>query len=254
MGRSVLIWLIAAGCGRIGFDPTGNGPGGDDGGAVPRSCPRAETAPDPIMVSGTALRVTVIGIYPESGVTVSVASIDNGPSLASMTTDASGNFSLAVPTGAVPIKTFISLSRADLLTSLFVPDEEIDRDLTGTDGFVANDNATNQLYTVPSPNLTRDTTKGTLLVRVLDCAGNGISGATIALTPPAEKIIYATSAGLPSSTPTMTSSTGQAWALNAPAGVVQLTAAKSGLTFVPHDVNIRAGSFFMGSQMRPVTP
>ncbi len=247
-------WLVVAlvGCGRIGFDPLG-GPGGtsgDGGGGdatAPLACPIGTTAPDPLTVSGFAFRATT-GIH-QAGVAVAAMTTVNGTPIATATTDLLGNFSLSVPTGGAPIAAYFSLTKTGFLTSVSVPDQPTDKNMTNIAGFMGMQIDVDGLYS--AGNTTQDTAAGTLFVTVEDCAGTPIAGAMIATTPPA-KIVYS-SGILPSGSATATGTSGYAWALNVPVGTVQLAASAPGKTFAGHPVDILAGSTsVMGTVLRPL--
>jgi hypothetical protein len=252
----VLGWLAVAGCGRIGFGAVGDaapGAGADgDGSTQPLlPCPVGASAPDPLMVTGRAVRVSFIGtVTGEGNVTAALLDRIGGTTLGSATTSGNGDFSFTVPTGGHPIVPYVTLSKSGLLTSVYIPDEATDQPISFAYGFMGTDLGVGSLYS--AGNTSRNTSLGTLFVTVTDCSGTGLSGATISLSPPAEKIVYSNNLGVPSSSATQTGPSGYAWALNVPVGSTMLTAALSGATFVPHTVDVLGGSNFMGSTMRPV--
>lgn len=245
-----LLVVVLVGCGRVGFDPLSGGDGGGPPGdttMLAAPCPIGTTAPDPITISGVAFRATT-GIH-QASVVVEAMSTVTGTPLAMMTTNLTGNFSLDVPTGGVPIAPYFSLTKSGFLTSISVPDQPLDGNMGSIAGFMGMQIDVDGLYS--AGNVAQDTAAGTLFVTVEDCAGNAIQGVTIALTP-AAPIVYS-SGILPSGSATSTGTSGYAWALNVPVGTVQLTASAPGRTFVPHPVDILAGATaFMGTVIRPM--
>ncbi len=204
------------------------------------------------MVSGKTLRISFIGIpSAEGGATVTALTAVNGEELASTTSAGNGDFTLAITTGGSPIAPVITVDAANALTSVFVPDEPLDHDQAGLQAFFGSATAVGSLYSL-SP-VSRDSMLGTVFVRVVDCDDNPVSGATIALSPAPEDILYAGANGFPSGSANETSSSGFAWALNVPTGSVELTATKPGTTFIPYTFEVLAGNHFMGGIMHPVS-
>lgn len=246
--------MIVCGCGRIGFDVGGasiDAP--TDATPLPRRCPLNATTPDAITLSGRTLRISFIGIpSAESDVTVSMLDGVAGTPLATTTSAGNGDFSLVVTTSGAPITPVLSLTATNALTSVFVGDEPIDRDVAMIEGFIGSGAAVGSLYGF-SP-ASRDLQLGTIFIRVADCDEDPVSGVSIALSPPAEDIVYAGPAGFPSSSATETSSSGFAWALNVAPGPVVITASKAGETFLPTSLEVLGGDHFMGAVVRPVSP
>lgn len=78
-------------------------------------------------------------------------------------------------------------------------------------------------------------------VAVMDCAGNGLAGATITTTP-AVKIRYNGANGLPSSAGTATSADGVAFLFDVPAGDIAITATVNGLAYPARTVKVIANT------------
>lgn len=248
------LWLVALGaCGRVDFDPRGGSYAAGSDGAVPMIdagltavCPIGTTAPDPITITGKAIHATNLGGVPN--VAVEAQTSLGGAPIATATSDSTGKFTLSVPTGGVPHAFYFRLrDTADgYLDSVSIPAQATDKDATGLAGFLGTpSDMQNGIYN--PKNLTVDPAAGSIFVRVTDCAGNGIGGATISVTG-AAAILYSGPLDLPNATATKTGPLGYAWALNVPAGTVQLAAAASGKTFVAHPVEILPNSTsFMGT-------
>lgn len=77
--------------------------------------------------------------------------------------------------------------------------------------------------------VTIDGAKALLIVHVVDCAGNSVAGAQITATPSGTTKYIAN--GRPSSTDTVTDSSGVAFIFNVPAGAVTLSATVGSATF-----------------------
>jgi hypothetical protein len=89
------------------------------------------------------------------------------------------------------------------------------------------------LLTIPSP-----AGKAVLAVHVVDCDGNSVAGATIA-TNPAGLVRYIAGTA-PSTTATVTDSTGQAFIFNVPAEPVVVSANLGASVLRAHTINARA--------------
>jgi hypothetical protein len=258
--RLPALWLVVlTGCGRLHFDPLGetstNDGGGDAAALIPHACPIGDTAPDPIVITGRARSINAFGVFNDEP-NVMVAALSGGVTgapIATTTSDGNGDFSLTVPTGGKPLVPYASLVKSGLLTSIWVPDQAIDGDFRIDSAYMTTPAGVSAFYDIPNPNLTRQTTThGTLLLNIQDCAGIGIEGVTIQITPAAERILYSSNFGIPSNAATSTGPSGRVWALNLPAGTVQVTATKAGVLFNPLDAEIVAGDNYMGSLIRAV--
>jgi len=252
-----LLAVLAVGCGRIGFDATGDGDGGGTGGSADGSlargpCPPPATISDPLLISGTTIRVTVIGtLDPENDVAITALDRLGGTVLAQTTSASNGDYTLSVPSGGLPVTAVVTFAKQNLLTSLFVPEAALDRDIVGLQSWMGSSSATNSLYSVSGAN--RDPAMGTILVQVRDCDGGDFTGAKVSVTPAPEKIVYAGGLCAPSlAQDTTRSPCPYAWGLNVSPGTVQLSASKSGTAFLPFDVEIPSGTYFMGSVIHAV--
>jgi hypothetical protein len=250
-----LVAISIMGCGRIGFDPAGGSiDGSTDLDTIQRvgPCPLASTAPDPITISGVVERVSFAGgSNPEPGATVEVSATVGATPFAMTTSAGNGTYALVVPTGGVPIAPVFTLRDTGLLSSVYVPDAPVDANIVSMYSPIGTNTAVSALYFAGG--VSRLATAGTLFLTVVDCDGNAVEGVTVSISPDPGSIIYGTDSGLPSQSETSTRARGFVWGLNVPTGTVSVTGMKAGETFLTHDVTILSGgSYFMGSQLRPV--
>lgn len=246
--------VLIAGCGRIGFDPvgeTGDDGSGDGSTVALGPCPRPDVIPDPVTITGRTIRVTAFGtVEAEDAVTVRALDRIGGVELAQTVSDGNGDYVLAVPSGGKPVASVLTLTKTGLLISTFVPEAPIDRH-TILQSPMGSMVATDSLYSAGGAN--RDSMMGTLLIQVRDCDAGDLTGATVAITPAPEKIIYANGLCAPNQSQSMTRSPcPYAWALNVPPGLVRITTTKAGVTFLPYEVEIQPGNYFMGTVVHAV--
>ena len=220
-------------------------PGGDgqpaDGTAVPFdvSCagdPLPPNASDPVLLTGTVVNGGTL--MPLSGVQVVVHGRSDGTPLASVTSQADGSFSVAVPTGGTPRAVYVRFTSSGLIsTRVYFADlltESTVVDLARMIGQAGLD----ALYT--SGGVTEDPARGTVVLYVRDCAGlPPTAETTMTLTPPAERLLYTRGNAFDASA--TSSDVGVAAGLNAPAGDLLVAAEASGFAFEVPAVQSAAG-------------
>lgn len=197
-----------------------------------------------IMISGTASERSLSGTTPVQGAMVAAYdSSDPNTVVAMTTTDASGNYSLMVPTMGKPVDGFVKAAKSGYMdTYLYAP-----APLTADFGMASINMLTAQNFSLLQGalcNANQDTAKGTIAVEVVDSAMAGamtVGGVTVASTPAATKYCYDKS-GTPNQTATVTDTDGVAFMFNV-TGSVMVSATKSGVTFKSHTVNAVAGAF-----------
>jgi hypothetical protein len=89
--------------------------------------------------------------------------------------------------------------------------------------------------------VTVDPTAGFVVVQALDCNLQPLAGATVSTNPPGT-VKYDT-AGTPSSGATVTDTDGLAFVFNIPAGNVDISAERYGLTFRKHTIMARPNTW-----------
>lgn len=258
-----LVLIMATGCGRLGFDAeaeisatvpdAGSAPGASDAAEAVRVGPCKASLPiaDPVVAAGTIVEVPTFGSpTPEGGVTVEVSDSIGGTPFTSTTSAADGRYSLALASQGQPMQAVVSLRKAGMLTSVFVPDGPLDSDVIDMYSPITTDTTIGALYIAVG--VSRSSSAGTLLVMVTDCDGAPVSDAVVTVTPAPSKMVYNDDAGSPDPTLVATRAYGLVHALNVGPGPVTITATKAGATFLSHEVEILSGDYVMGTRLRVV--
>lgn len=227
--KKLLCLLALAAC--------GGGGGNSDGMTAD-----APIAPMMVTISGTATSRGIGGSTPESGVTVAAyANADENTPLAMATTDASGNFTLAITTTGTAIAGHLKATKTGFTTSYLYPPTAISGDLMMvpmnmlTTGNFMNLHSIAQVSRTPGTGVI-----GMLVVSGAEVTSTPVAGATISTSPASTPYRYNGNNGLPSSSATATQADGLAYAFNAPAGAISASASKSGSTFKPTMLKVHA--------------
>ncbi len=250
--------VLLAGCGRFGFDEAA-AEAPDAGVQVPDAvatvrlgpCSTGTRSAVPYRITGTTVDINVFGgTSPRAGVDVEVSASLDGPPMVETSSASDGGYSLAVPSSGGALTAFFALRRNGYLPSLLVPDGPIDGDIEDLYSPVTTDSALSSLYL--SSGVQRKASAGTLGIMVLDCDGVPVVDARVSITPAPAATVYTDDSGGPSTSLTSTRGTGIVYALNVPVGMVEVTAAKTGETFMTHQVPVLDNSHVMGTRLRPV--
>lgn len=175
-----------------------------------------------------------------SGVTLGAYMEGASTPVATATSDAQGNFTMTIPTNGVALQGYVKATFSGYMDSYLYPPTPVAADQTGVTVFMVTSDTLNLL----SMTLCHDqqqTTKGVIATEVLDASMAKVAGATVASQPAAMSDCY-NSGGFPSSSVHVTDTDGIGYLLNVPAGTVTVSAMKSGLTFMSHQLNARAGA------------
>ena len=159
-------------------------------------------------------------------------------SLASTLSDSGGNFVLNAATGGVPIDGFARASKDSYLTSwLYLPDP-LSMSFTNVPVVMIASSNVGLLELLLGVSV--DDSKGVVALRIADCAGDPIAGATVSTSPAGTDIAY-TSGGLPSTMAAATDADGVAIVFNVPPGDVEVQASYGGTALHAHTVVSHAG-------------
>ena len=245
MTKRLLLVLALAGCsasvpetmpgdtadaGSTGTDPT---PGSN----TPPPPPTGGV-PDTITIAGQAITQDQSSATPQPNVTIGIyANGNDSTPLATATTDAQGNYSMSVPTGGQAIDGYIKATGSGLVDTYVYPPTPMSSDTsTATASMISTDNY-NALTGIESAS----TSKGMIILDVLDANLQPLSGAKVATSPSSGSTAYMNSSGEPFST-SSTYTDGLAFVFNVPtSGTVMVSATKNGSTFTSHAVTARAG-------------
>jgi hypothetical protein len=225
MRTTLILCLFALGC-------------GDDGGGGSAD---ASTAPAMITVSGTATKREGTSSNPAAGVMVGAyKNSDAATSLATATTDAAGMYSMMIPTGGTALDGYLKATLTGFLDTYLYPPKPLAADFDSASLNLVNQSTLDLLSGTLCGTL-QEGSKGLIAVLVVDAADMPVAGATITGSPAPAKYCY-NSGGFPNKNATMTDTDGIAYMINLPAGEVTVSAAKTGVTFLSHKVNARAGT------------
>jgi hypothetical protein len=253
--RHAVVALLCAACGRVGFDPHGDGIA-----AAGRPCGAQPSAPDPVTITGTTYRYTSFGNTRGAIAGVTVAAVDaQGAVLAQVTSSPQGDYALAIPTGGTaPMVSLRYTDGADYTTTVY-PDAPLDRALAPTmttlfalgDGPLWSGGSMASIYSTVGATL--DATKSSMTIEAYDCAGVALEGVAVTVTPSPEVLGYTGPNGTPVDTLTTTALPDTlVVAFNAIPGMTHVTASKPGFTFVEQDVLVAQGHQNQVVVVRPV--
>jgi hypothetical protein len=229
MRTTLILCLFALGC-------------GDDGGGGGGGNADAPSAPAMITVSGVAAEKSATGTTPKAGVMVAAyKNSDPNTAVVTATTDASGNYSLAIPTGGVAVDGYVKATLSGLIDTYLYPPRALTEDFAGASIYMISTGTRDALSGALCGSAQMDS-NGAVAVLVQDAAAMPIAGATISSQPAAMKYCYNGGSGLPDKNATGTAADGIGYMLNVAAGDVTVSASKSGTEFFSHKVNARAGA------------
>jgi hypothetical protein len=240
-----MVWLAIVcaliGCGRIDFVPTDLG---TSGGAL--GCPVTAAIPDPIVISGQTFTYKDFQNTYNLEPTIPVAALDpSGGTIETATSDASSNYSLAIPSGGEPVDVVLTYSAGDaefLTTTLYV-DQPLDHDAPGSptmtpfqigDGSMWSDGSMDAVYGSNAMH-----TSGTISVIVHTCDEELLAGVVVSIDPPPQLLMYSDSNGYPALLGSTTPPYDASVSLNAVTGPTRVTATKLG--FVTSSAEIAVG-------------
>ena len=230
--KKLLCLLVLAACG-------GGGGGNSDDGAMPDT-PVGST----VTVSGTASKRGLGGATPEAGVTIAAYAVtDENAALATTMTDASGNFTLMIPTTGSPIQGFLKATKSGFVTSYLYPPSPISGDLMMVPMNMIATGDFGTLYAfAQTSQMAGKGTIGMLVVSAAELTSPPVAGATVSTSPASPTYKYNGTNGFPSGSATVTAADGLAYAFNAPVGAITINASKSGSTFKPTMLTVHADS------------
>ena len=210
---------------------------GDDGGGSADAPP---SAPAMITVSGTATKHENTSTSPAAGVMVGAyKNSDPNTAVATAMTDANGNYTMTIPTGGVAVDGYLKATLASFLDTYLYPPKALDADFDKASLNMVNASTLN-LLSGTLCGATQDTAKGVIAMIVADPNMTAVAGAKVSSDPAPQKYCY-NQGGFPNKQATMTDTDGIAYMINLPPGDVTVSATMTGVTYVSHKVNVRAG-------------
>ncbi|HLL23161.1 MAG TPA: hypothetical protein VK427_13575 [Kofleriaceae bacterium] len=193
-------------------------------------------------ISGTATSRNLGGSSPEAGVLVAAyAKTDENTPIAMGTTDASGVFMLTITSNGTALDGFLKATKSGFTTSYLYPPRPVTADLAMVPMNMLTTGNFDTLYTLAAVSKTPNTgVIGLVVLSGPDFSSTPVEGAKITTDPSSPAYRYNSPQGLPTSQGTMTVADGLAYAFNAPAGAISVSATKSGSTFKPTTLSVRA--------------
>ncbi len=191
-----------------------------------------------VTVTGTASEVSISGRTPTAGVMISTFEEDAMTPIASTTTDASGNYSLVIPTNGKALDGYLIGKLAGRKDTYLYPPRPLSADLSSAAILLLTqqnfDTAATLAQTPQNPG------SGWIGVQVFDAANMPVAGVTVTSSPAG--VVRYNNNGLPSKTPTSTATDGIAYIFSVPAGTVTVSASggTGGLTYHSHPIIARA--------------
>jgi hypothetical protein len=195
--------------------------------------PLPTTAPSTFTISGQSTAISTNGDQAIANVTLNGYVTGQVTPIVTLSTDASGNYSVVVPSGGVPIDGHIVATLPSYLTANIFPSRPFD-----SDTIVPVEMITSQTLSLAAQvaGVTITGNEAQIAVFVVDCNNTPLVGATVQVTTPqgaTGTVRYAIN-GIPSQTATMTDTTGLAFVFNASGGAMTIHATVSEGTLRAH--------------------
>lgn len=192
------------------------------------------TAPATLTLSGNTQTVSLSGLSPVAGATVTAKQVSDDSTVGTPdTSDNSGAFSISAPTGGVPLDAYLEITHGSYWDTLVYPPVPVSQDFTGVAALLVNDG---QVSLIQSLYGVSHDGNGIVGVIVLDCDNNPIQGATVSTNPAGGDVLYNGPDGLPDSNATSTGADGVAQIYSVPTGTVTVNATARGMTLRARDV------------------
>ena len=197
--------------------------------------PLPTTAPSTFTISGQSNSLGISGSQPLANVTLNGYVTGQTTPIFMLMTAATGNFSVAVPSGGVPVDGRIVASTASYLTANIFPSRPFDSDTT-----VPVTMLTSQTLTLAAQaaGASITPTLAQVAALVVDCNNMPIAGATIEVTnnntQTATGTVRYISGGIPTQSATMTDASGTAFVFNTTGGQMTIHATAPAGTLRAH--------------------
>lgn len=201
-----------------------------------------------VTISGMVVKRDGVNSYPAPEVTIEAySSSDPSTPVVTGTVDAASNFTVAIPTGGVPVDGYLKATLTGYLDTYEYPPHALATDLHASIQVPTTN--TTDLLSGTFCGSSQDYANGIVALSVNDASGNPLAGATITSDPAPLKYCYNLN-GYPNKTATVTDVDGIAYLINVPAGKVTINGNKSGTTFRTHVVNAQANTMTL-TQVAP---
>lgn len=185
------------------------------------------TAVDPLVISGTVQSYVGSAVGPTSGVLVQAYRADNSL-VTTSTTDASGNFSLSIPTGGVPFNGYLFMSKSGFVPASAYWSKPLTQATISTP-FVFSSEGLGFFYQLVGQSQSPD--DGTVVFSLADCSGTPLNDGFVAGSAGPRSAV---SLGLGAFPPNF-------WTFNQPAGDATVQASADGNIYPPVSFTAFAG-------------
>lgn len=239
--RTTWVALVVTAVVACGSDGSSSGAIDASGGGGPdakqfRDAP--PTSATSVTIAGTASEVSTSGQAGLAGVTIEAfRNADEAMPIAMTTTDAQGNYTLAIQTNGEAIDGFLKATKADYKITYLYPPYPLTMDFNMASVLMVKPSTYDTLSNITTA--MQQPGNGVIALIVSD-GTNPVAGATVTSTPaPTPMARYNAMVGaltLPSANATSTYSDGVAYLFNLPPGKVTVSATKTGMTFASHGV------------------
>ncbi len=216
--------------------------------------PTTPTIPSTITVTGNVFDPLMR--VPIADAQVEFIATGNDRVLAVATSDDHGVYRVTLPTNGKPIDAYVRASKAGRVTSLIFPPEPLRTDMVPCAPFQGTRGCILVALLTPAEadsvaglaGVTRDAAKGEVLLIAADCQGVPVAGATVALAPKPERLVY-TAGPFPAPDAQATDGSGRAFGFNIPAGPTTIkTLYPDGSIGIAH-IQVEAGAISIASTL-----
>ncbi len=195
-----------------------------------------DPVPDPIVLSGEVFQPGLTGSAQDAPVamaTVRAWDLQRINLITFASSGEDGRYAIELPTGGDPLNTVFEVTAPLMIDSLAWLPTAVFEERDDIDVALFTDQHIDAIMNFSG--ITPDTSKGVLVVKLFDCQGFPIEGATVTIDPPPLDTLYVASNGLPSYQP-KTSSQGSAILLDVERGSVLINAELDGVALRPNTV------------------
>lgn len=196
------------------------------------------SVPAMLMIGGTAVDNGQSSSMPLAGAAITLKSRADDSTLATATSDAQGKYTMTVATNGHVVDAYILATKTGYVDATAFPAKPFEADTTSADSNLI----TTGNYSLLSSFTGQNSSKGIVVVEVLDANGTAVKGAAAKSTPMSGSTLYSSDQGIPASG-SGTNTDGTAFLVNVPPGALAIDVTMSGATFKGHSVIAKANTF-----------
>jgi hypothetical protein len=196
--------------------------------------------PATITITGTTSTQGLGGATATTGVTVAAFKASDDSMVATTTSVAAGAFTLMVTTNGVALDGYLEGTQGQNLPTYLYPAKPLSADFAGAPVLLLTSGTLGLAATVGGTS--QASGDGFIGVQVVDATGAKVAGAVVTSTPAGTVRYNGTVNGTPKAGQASTLADGIAYIFSVAPGTVTVTATKSGVTFLSHDVKARANA------------